>query len=196
MLTRLLLLCVLSIPAAAWADANDGEFMGFTLGKHYPKTSSNSELTTAGNLLIVAEDPVKPPSIEQVSLVATPESKTIGYIAASSWHDTEEQARASGRRYAEALRTLYPDWGFGREQLDGRFTIVEVNFDKSPYNLQLSLAPDKRDGRDMWRFTMGLGWMANSQPLSEWKALAASERAAARSGDAKSVLNNPEFQGL
>ena len=196
MLKRLLLSCLLAIPTAVFADANDGQFMGYQLGDIYPNVPTNSELTASGNLSIVAEDATKPTSVDEVRLVTTPSSKTIGYIAASSWHDTEEEARASGRRFAEALRTLYPDWEFGRELMDGRFKIVEVNFDKPPYNLQLSLVPVRHDGRDMWRFSMGLGWLPDSKDFRAWQGQAASERAAAKSDDAASLLDNPEFRGL
>lgn len=193
---KFLLYCFLAMPAVAFADANDGQFMGYQLGDIYSKPPTISEVTTAGNLSIVAEDPTKPPSIEEVRLVTTPKSQTIGYIAASSWHDTEEEARASGRRYAEALRTLYPDWEFGREQMDGRFKIVEVNFDKAPYSLQLRLVPVRHEGRDMWRFSMGLGWLPNSKDWRAWQDQANGERAAAQSSDAESLMEDPDFQGL
>ena len=193
---RFLLFCLLAVPGVAVPDANDGQFMGYQLGGSYPTVPKVSEITTSGNVLIVAEDPVKPDGIDEVSLIATPETRTIGYIAATSWHDTEEAARANGRRYAEALRTIYPDWDFGRELMDARLRIVEVNFDKSPYNLQLRLVRDKHLGRDMWRFSMGLGWQTDSPNLREWQAQAASERTAAESSDAERLVDDPAFRGL
>lgn len=196
MLQKRLLLCILALPGVVFADANDGQFMGYELGNSYPDVPASSEIAASGNLLIVAEDPVKPASIDEVRLVATPKSQTIGYIAALSWHDTEAEARASGRRFAEALRTLYPDWGFGREVMDGRLRIVEVNLDKRPYNLQLRLVRDKHQGREMWRFSMGLGWQHDSADGRAWQQQAASEQAAARSSDADQLLDDPEFRGL
>ena len=196
MLTRLLLCCVLAVPTVTFADANEGQFMGFKLGDSYPKAPRHSEIATSGNLLIVAEEPVKPASIDEVRLVATPQSKTIGYIAATSWHDTEEEARVDGRRYAEALRTLYPDWDFGREIMDARLRIVEVNLDKSPYHLQLRLDRDQHEGRDMWRFTMGLGWAEGSREWQAWQDQAAGERATAQSTDAERLADHPDFRGL
>ena len=196
MLTRFLLCCILAVPTAVFADANDGQFMGYQLGDSYPEQPRSSEITTSGNLLIVAEDPVKPGTIDEVRLVATPKSRTIGYIAATSWHDTEEAARADGRRYAEALRTLYPDWDFGRELMDARLRIVEVNLDKSPYHLQLRLTRDNHDGRDMWRFSMGLGWQEGSGEWRAWQDQAASEQAAAQSTDAERLADHPDYRGL
>jgi hypothetical protein len=193
---RFLLYCLLAVPAIAFPDANDGQFMGYELGRSYPTEPGSSEVTASGNLLIVAEDPVKPAGIDEVSLIATPETRTIGYIAATSWHDTEDEARANGRHYAEALRTLYPDWDFGRELMDARLRIVEVNFDKPPYNLQLRLVRDRHEGRDKWRFSMGLGWLTGSEQLGDWQEQAARERTAAQFGDAESLADDPAFRGL
>ena len=71
MFKRLVLSCLLCMPTIASADANDGQFMGYTLGDNYPEATANSQVTTSGNLLIVATDAVKPTSIDEVTLVAT-----------------------------------------------------------------------------------------------------------------------------
>ena len=139
-----LLFCLLALPAVVFADASDGEFMGYKLGADYPATPQGTENTTTGNLLIIAEEPVKPADMQQVSLVATPVSRTISYIDASSWYATEDEARVAGRHYVELLRAKYPDWKFGREVMDSSLSIVEVNFDKAPFNLQVRLARSRR----------------------------------------------------
>jgi len=160
---RLFLCCLLALPAGVVADASNGQFMGYELGTEYPAPPQDFEVTTTGNLLIAAGNPTKPVDIVKVSLIATPESRTIGYIIAASWYATESEAREVGRRYTELLRAKYPDWNFGRELMDASLRIVEVNFDKAPYNLQLRLVRDEYDGRSMWRFSMGLGWHRESR---------------------------------
>ena len=132
---RLLLCCLVALPTVVVADASRGQFMGYELGTKYPAPPQNTEVTTTGNLLIVAENPTKPADIVQVNLIATPQSRTIGYIVAASWYATEGEARDVGRHYVELLRAKYPDWNFGRELMDASLRIVEVNFDKAPYNL-------------------------------------------------------------
>ena len=156
--SRFLLCCLFVLPALVDADAGEGQFMGYELGTRYPALPLDAAVTATGNLLFEAENPTRPDDIAQVSLIATPESRTIGYIAAASWYVTEGEARDVARRYVELLRAKYADWDLGRELMDASFRIVEVNFDKAPYNLQLRLAPDEHDGRSMWRFSMGLGW--------------------------------------
>jgi len=193
---RLLLCCLFALPTVVVADASDGQFMGYELGTEYPAPPQDIEVTTAGNLLIAAENPTKPADIVQVSLVATPESRTIGYIIAASWYATEGEAREVGRRYVELLRAKYPDWDFGRELMDASLRIVEVNFDKAPYNLQLRLVRDEYDGRSMWRFSMGLGWHRESKEWRAWQNQAATEHAAAKSTEREQLMKESDIRGL
>ncbi|MGD8976606.1 MAG: hypothetical protein PVG91_03315 [Gammaproteobacteria bacterium] len=193
---RLLLSCLLVLPAVVFADAGSGQFMGYELGANYPETPQDSQSTTTGNLLILAEDPVKPADIQQVNLVVTPVSRTIGYISASSWHATEDEARKMGRRYVELLRTKYPDWKFGRETMDANLRIVEVNLDKAPYNLQLRIVRDEHEGSAMWRFSMGLGWQANTRERLSWQDMSATQQAEQKAAKREQLLKDPDLRGL
>ncbi len=193
---RLLLCCLFALPADVVADASEGQFMGYELGTQYPALPQDVEVTTTGNLLIVAENPTKPADIDQVSLVATPKSRTIGYIVAASWFTTEGEAREVGRRYVELLRAKYPDWDFGRELMDSSLRIVEVNFDKAPYTLQLSLVRDEYDGRSMWRISMGLGWRRETEEWHAWQNQAATEQVAARATEHEQLLKESDIRGL
>jgi hypothetical protein len=191
-----MLLCLLALPVVAFADASDGQFMGYKLGARYPATPEGSERTATGNLLIVAENPVKPADIMQVTLVATPESRTISYIDAASWYATEGEAREVGRRYVELLRAKYPDWRFGQEVLDANLRIVEVNFDKSPYNLRLRLMDDEHENRKMWRFSMSLSWQMNSREWLAWQNLSATQQAVVKATESEQLLKDSDVQGL
>jgi len=193
---RRLLCCLFVLPVLAHADANDGEFMGYKLGAEYPTSPSVVEVTTTGNLLIEAENPVKPSDIVRVSLVATPDSKTIGYIVAASWYETENEAREAGRRYAELLRAKYSDWDLGREAMDANLRIVEVNFDKAPHTLQLSLGRDEIDGRSMWRMSMGLGWLRESSEWRAWQQQAATEQSTAKATEDERLVEEADVRGL
>ncbi len=193
---KYLLLCLLALPAVVFADAGDGQFMGYELGGNYPVPSSGSLRTTTGNLLIVAEDPVKPAGIEQVSLVATPVSRTISYIDAASWHATENEAREIGRHYVELLRAKYPDWRLGGEVMDANLRIIEVNLDNAPYNLRLRVVRDEHEGRNMWRFSMSLGWKIDSKEWVAWQDMSATEQAAAKTAERDQLLQDADARGL
>jgi hypothetical protein len=193
---RLLLLCLLALPAVALADAANGQFMGFKLGDDYPQAPEGSVSTTTGNLLILADDPVKPAGIQQVNLVVTPMSLTIGQIIASSWYDTEAQAREAGRHFAELLRVKYPDWTFEGEVMDGNMRIVEVRLEKVPHSVKLRLVEEEHDGRDMWRFSMSLGWQPNTKGRLAWQNMAASQQAERRAAAREKLLKDPDLRGL
>ncbi len=193
---RLLLCCLLALPTVVIADAGEGQFMGYELGKEYPTSSQEVEITTTGNLLIAAENPTKPDNIAQVSLIATPDSRTIGYIIAASWFATEREARDFGIRYVELLRAKYSDWDFGQEKMDENFDLVEVNLNKAPHNIKLSLARDEREGRSMWRLSMGLGWDKESQEWDAWNKQAVAEHAAARSSEDQQLMDEADIRGL
>jgi len=190
---RLLLCSLLAFPTVVVADASDGEFMGYKLGTKYSAPPRDVEVTTTGNLLIAAENPTKPAEIDQVSLITTSDSQTIGYIVAASWYATEGEAREVGRRYTNLLRAKYPDWNFGRELMDASLRIVEVNFDNAPYNLQLRLVRDEHDGRSMWRFSMGLGWHGESREWQTWQTQATTEQVAA---EYEQLLKESDVRGL
>ena len=193
---RILLCCFWALPGLAFADAGDGQFMGYELGTRYPGSPREFETTTTGNLLIAAENPVKPDDIDEVSLIATPQSQTIGFIVAASWHASEEEARAAGRRYVELLRAKYPDWGVSRESMDASFRIVAVDLDKAPYSLQLRLARDEREGRSMWRFSMGLGWHSESDEAQAWRNRAAAEQAGITATENERRITEADTRGL
>ena len=196
MFIRLLLCCLFALPAVVFADAGDGQFMGYELGTKYAASPREAEVTTTGNLLITAENPTKPADIVQVSLIATPESRTIGYIIGASWFATEREARDFGTRYVELLRAKYPAWDFGQEKMDENFDIVEVNLSQAPHNIKLSLARDERDGRSMWRISLGLGWDRESQEWDAWQKQAAAEHTAARASEHEQLMDNADIRGL
>lgn len=194
---RYALLLLLALSAHALADARTGEFMGYQLGGKYPRSATTAQqATTTGNLVIIAEQPVKPADIAEVALLATPATLTIGTISASQWFATEQAARDFARRYFELLRAKYPDWPYGGEVMDARMNIVELNFDGPPYNLRLRLAADPRDGKSMWRFSMTLGWSPDSSQAQAWKELAANEQAAARRDAGQQALKQSDLRGL
>ena len=77
------LVLVIAMPGVILADAADGQFMGFQLGNNYQRGANTQAIvTTNGNLKITAENPVKPANVGDVTLIATPETLTIGYINA------------------------------------------------------------------------------------------------------------------
>ena len=197
MLMRFALILLLTMSANVLADARTGDFMGYKLGGKYQRSpKTEQQVTTTGNLIIIAEQPVKPADIAEVALLTTPATLTIGNIAASQWFLTEEEARSFGRQYFELLRAKYPNWPFGWEVMDARMNIVEVDFNESPYSLRLRLTQDLHDGKDMWRFSMTLGWLPESSPAQAWRDVSADEQVAVRKDAGQQLLKKSDLRGL
>lgn len=193
----IILILLAAMPGVVLADAGQGEFMGYLLGSDYqPSESTQRRTTTSGNLIIVAENPIKPQDIAEVSLLTTAETLTIGYIAASQWFKTETEARAFGKKYADLLRAKYPSWQFGREQMDNDMRIVEVNFDKSPYNLRMLLNEVERNGEKSWRISMTLGWLTDAKAAQEWRILARGQHVTAQEAGRRKLLESADLRGL
>jgi hypothetical protein len=197
MLIRFILILLVSVPSAVMADASKGEFMGYQLGGDYKRTPATQVQTaTNGNLIIKADSPVKPDDITDVSLIATAESLTIGYINAASWFETELEAREFGKRYVELLRAKYPSWSFGRERMNSQMRIIEVNFDGLPYNLQMRLSEGKQNGKAMWRLSMTLGWLFDAKEAQAWRNMSLTQQLAAQEDGRKKKLENADTRGL
>jgi hypothetical protein len=80
--------------------------------------------------------------------------------------------------------------------MDASLRIVEVNFDKAPYNLQLRLAREEHEGRDMWRFSMSLGWQINSKERLAWQNMSATQQAAEKTTEREQLLKDSDVRGL
>jgi hypothetical protein len=197
MLKRVVLVLSLVAGGPVMADASLGEFMGYKLGDRYSRTADTREVKTAtGNLLITAQQPVKPADIAKVTLLTTAETATIAYIDASQWFATEADARAMGTKYVELLKAKYPDWEFGREVMDANMHIVEVNLDRPPYNLRLRLTEDKAQEDNKWRFSMMLGWQPDSAEQWAWREKAIKEQEAEQGQSREQQLEKADTRGL
>jgi|GEM_PF-1315940 len=195
-LSALLMTCVMS-STSAWADANDGDFLGYMLGTKYTNPSTAAEeLGANGTIRLNAANPVKPDDIAEVQVIVTAQSRTIGYISGASWFAKEAEARAFARRYINLLHAKYSGWVFGREQLDINMQINEVNLDNPPYNLRFRLDERQHDGKSQWRFSMTLGWLPTSKDAEAWNNMANGERLSVISDDRQQILENSDVRGL
>mgnify|MGYP001546735861 CR=1 FL=1 len=196
---RLLVVLVvaLTLPGVSLAGAAEGQFMGYRLGDSYQRSGQTQErITTSGNLAIEAENAIKPADVGDVTLVVTPETLTIGYINALTWFDTEADAREFGRKYVELLRAKYPDWAFGREVMDANVRVVEVNLDKHPLNLRMQLTKGPRDGKTMWRISMTLRWLPDTDEEKAWRKKSYAEQVAMQDKNRQLLLDQADTRGL
>ena len=68
--------------------------------------------------------------------------------------------------------------------------------DKVPYNLKLRLALETHEGRDMWRFSMGLGWQPESKGWQAWQDMSEAEQIAKNRAEREQLLEDSDVRGL
>jgi len=83
----------------AFADANDGELFGYSLGERYDDLPS-----------FVVSDAYKPNSIDIVFVTVTPVSNTVGKITGETWFESGEDAILAYERFRSFLRQKYSEW--------------------------------------------------------------------------------------
>jgi hypothetical protein len=197
MALRIFLMFFFGMPSVVMADAAVGQFMGYQLGSDYQRSqNTRAETTFTGNLNIAAENPIKPANVDEVTLTATAETLTIGYINALSWFDTEAEARDFGRKYFKLLRAKYPDWACCRDVMDANMQVVEVNLDKEPHNLRIRLTEGRRDGKTMWRISMTLTWLPGTKEAEAWRDLSHTQRIAKQQEKREVLLDQADTRGL
>jgi hypothetical protein len=171
--------------------------MGYRLGNNYKRTVSTlTRATTNGNVSISAEQPLKPDNISNVTLITTYDTLTIGFINASSWFATEDEAREFGKQYIELLRAKYPDWAFGREHMNADMRIDEVNLDKAPHNLQMRLTSGLQGGQPKWRLSMTLSWLEGSKEFAAWNNMSHTQQSSQQEDNRQNLLENADIRGL
>jgi hypothetical protein len=80
--------------------------------------------------------------------------------------------------------------------MDASMRIVEVNLDKAPYNLLLRIVHDRHEGREMWRFSMGLGWQPDTREWLSWQSMSAAQQAEQKAAAREQLLKDPDLRGL
>lgn len=92
-----------------FADARKGELFGYKIGDPYPLTdSTKGRLHWLGQSLeIVAEKPVKPSNMSNVTVVTTLKTHTIVGIRSETEFSEHEKARAFALSFAEVFRAKY-----------------------------------------------------------------------------------------
>ncbi len=192
-----LLVALIAMPAAVFADAANGDFLGYTLGANYNSSAKTvQQVRTNGTLVVQAENPIKPDDIASVALIVTSETKTIGHIIGSQWFATEAEGRDFARRYVNLLHAKYSGWEYGREKMDNNLRINEINLDEQPHNIRFRLDQELHDGQTMWRFSMSLTWLPTSKEFQAWQNMASSQRNEVIVDERKQMLENADLRGL
>ena len=106
----LLFISVAGSPLIGFADATQGEFLGYKLDDRYPvtdKTRWQINIINGKTYIVIAENPVKPGDIGEVRLLTTMKSFTIFNIYSLTTFETVEAAETFASEYNRILRARY-----------------------------------------------------------------------------------------
>ena len=115
---NLLLVCFLLCSASAFGDADDGEYLGFTLGERFavpPGSDSFDHIT--GALVYVVDPGDHPHHIDAISIYVSPKSSIVGSVFGEWYFANPRAAEVFAKRYMESLMAKYPHWKRRRSSL-------------------------------------------------------------------------------
>lgn len=185
------------LPCPVFADASDGEFLGYRLDQAYDVTASTqTSPSPAGNLQILAERPVMPADLRFVRLTTTVSSHTIGFIHGMQDFETEHLARTFAKKYYKLLRAKYPAWRIDTNEIElsNELRPIAVRMDLSPHTIRLKI--DERPGANPYRVTITLTFLYDGPRWRTWTELARSERDEQQKTSDERLLEEFDTRGL
>lgn len=124
----LLLFC-----AAAHGDANDGEYLGFRLGDHYPVPPGVAGKPLLNGALHYAVNPEhRHQHMGSMSLYVSPGTHTIGSIFGEWYFTSKRSAEEFSRRYKRSLDERYSHWRNRRNYLTDGVYQLWVDVEQRP----------------------------------------------------------------
>jgi hypothetical protein len=188
-----LLLPLLFHAAASNADANDGGLFGFSLGDRY--TEQVVEVLDEGQLVLIStRNPVKPADIEQVYVLVTPISHSIGKIAGETWYESGEDAVVAYERFRAILRNKYSGWDTD-ERTEQHYHASRFWAGNHELNVQASGPHNGEMGESLeqaFLFRIVLSYLPSTPAAIEYESLANAEIEQSASGK----YSEEEVQGL
>ena len=174
--------------------------MGYRLDDRYPLSdATKTGPSLSGNLLLLAENPVKPDDVAEVRLTTTVETNTIGFIEASQSFDTEDAAREFAKKYYNLLHAKYPEWRIdaGRIQISETTLLpTALNMDRWPYTIRMKLDEVDGDTGIRYRVSMTLRYLFDSPERKAWNALAMREQESRQQLSQEELIEESDTRGL
>ena len=170
MLRKLILLGFIFVGSAAFADANDGEYLGFKLGEKITVPRGAVSMDHVTGAIIYALDPGQHPHhIDSISIFVSPKSSIVGSIFGEWYFSNPSAAKVFADRYLFTLELKYDHWTRrGRSLTDGDYQLW-VDVEEKP------LLVDDWPSDKNTRVAIGLIYASDSLGRNEWMALINSE---------------------
>jgi len=170
MLSKLIFLSFVFIGSAAFADANDGEYLGFKLGEKFAVPRGAISMDHVTGAMVYALDPGQHPHhIDSISIFVSPKSSIVGSIFGEWYFSNPRAAKVFADRYFFSLELRYDHWTRrGRSLTLGDYQLW-VDIEEKP------LIVDHWPSEMNTRVAIGLIYARDSLGRNEWMALIKSE---------------------
>jgi len=166
-MTRVLILAsLIFLGPSAYADANDGEYLGYNLGERFkvPRGLAGKDHIT-GAMIYVVNPKRQPHHIDSVTLYVSPKSTMIGSIFGEWYFSSARSANDFADRYLSNLEAKYGHWKRrGRSLTYGDYQLWVDIEEKPPF-------VDHWPSRKNSRVAIGLIYAPDSTGRNEWMSL-------------------------
>ena len=152
------------------ADANDGEYLGHTLGDKFRVPRGAVDEYHITGAMIYAVDPRRQAHhVDSMSIYVSPKSSIIGSIFGEWYFSNARSAKSFADNYLAALEKKYPHWKLrGRSLTYGDHQLWVDIEEKPPFD-------DYWPSHDEHRVSIGLIFAPNSTGRNKWMSLIRSE---------------------
>ncbi len=172
MTRKSIFISLLLVNTSVVADANDGEYLGFTLGQSYSVPRGAVAKDHIIGALFYAVDPHRRQQhLGSLSLYVSPGSSVIGSIFGEWYFTSERAAKSFLERYTQILENEYGDWK------RRRILFTNVNtFTNGKYQLWVDLEQkppivDHWPSDKKYRVGVALTYALDSSARSDWIAV-------------------------
>jgi hypothetical protein len=148
------------------ADADDGEYLGYTLGdKFRVPRGAVGQYHITGAMIYVVNPKRQAHHIDSMSIYASPKSSVIGSIFGEWYFASARSAKSFADGYLAALEKKYPHWKLrGRSLTYGDHQLWVDIEEKPPFD-------DYWPSRKKHRVAIGLIFAPDSTGRGKWMAL-------------------------
>ncbi len=165
-MVALLVLFFVLVATTAYADANDGEYLGYRLGERYiaPRNADTRDHINGAQIFDLNPG-AHPHHVDTITLFVSPISSIIGTILGDWYFQHERAAHAFADRYLAQLEQKYPHWKRKERSLTYGNYQLWVEVEERPYIVEHWPSDDD------YRVGIGLIYAPDSRRRGEWMAM-------------------------
>ena len=130
---KIIFISLLFLSTAAFADANDGEYLGFKLGSTFaaPEGAIGRD-HYMGALVYVVDPHQRHQHMGSLSIYVSPKSSIIGSVFGDWYFSSKRSAQQFSERYMQTAETTYSSWKRGRNSLTNGDYQLWVDLEEKP----------------------------------------------------------------